>query len=84
MAAIGFAAAVLVSIFATGTVKAFFGPSYAQAASIVGLLSFSGALLGLVTVLLHYHLTRGNRLVATLCWPAILIVVIGTIIGIVR
>ena len=80
VAAIGFAAAVLVSIFATGTVKAFFGPSYAQAASIVGLLSFSGALLGLVTVLLHYHLTRGNRLVATLCWPAILIVVIGTII----
>ena len=80
VAAIGFAAAVLVSIFATGTVKAFFGPSYAQAASIVGLLSFSGALLGLVTVLLHYHLTRGNRLVATLCWPAILVVVIGTII----
>ncbi len=78
--AIGFAAAVLVSIFATGTVKAFFGPSYAQAASIVGLLSFSGALLGLVTVLLHYHLTRGNRLVATLCWPAIVVVVIGTII----
>ena len=31
-------------------------------------------------MLLHYHLTRGNRLVATLCWPAILIVVIGTII----
>ena len=80
VAATGFAAAVLVSIFATGTVKVFFGASYAEAATIVGLLSFSGALLGLVTVLLHYHLTRGNRLVATMCWPAILVVVVGTII----
>ena len=78
VAATGFAAAVLVSVFATGTVKAFFGASYAEAASVVGLLSFSGALLGLVMVLLHYHLTRGNRLVAAFCWPAILIVIIGT------
>jgi O-antigen/teichoic acid export membrane protein len=80
VAATGFAAAVLVSIFATGTVKVFFGADYAQAASIVGLLSFGGALLGLVTVLLHYHLIRGNRLVAAMCWPAILVVVVGTII----
>ena len=80
VAATGFAAAVLVSLFATGTVKAFFGASYAQAADVVGLLSFGGALLGLVTVLLHYHLTRGNRLVAAMCWPAILVVVVGTII----
>jgi O-antigen/teichoic acid export membrane protein len=78
VAATGFAAAVLVSVFATGTVKAFFGTNYAPAAGIVGLLSFSGALLGLVTVLLHYHLTRGNRMVAALCWPAVLVVVIGT------
>ncbi len=80
VAATGFAAAVLVSLFATGTVKAFFGANYAQAADIVGLLSFGGALLGLVTVLLHYHLTRGNRLVAAMCWPAVLVVVVGTII----
>ncbi len=80
VAATGFAAAVLVSLFATGTVKVFFGASYAQAADVVGLLSFGGALLGLVTVLLHYHLTRGNRLVAAMCWPAILVVVVGTII----
>ena len=78
VATMGFAAAVLVSVFATGTVKAFFGADYAAAASIVGLLSFSGALLGLVMVLLHYHLARGNRLVAALCWPAILVVIIGT------
>ena len=58
--------------------KSLFGASYAEAASVVGLLSFSGALLGLVMVLLHYHLTRGNRLVAAFCWPAILIVIIGT------
>jgi O-antigen/teichoic acid export membrane protein len=78
VATLGFAAAVLVSVFATGTVKAFFGADYAAAASIVGLLSFSGALLGLVMVLLHYHLARGNRLVAALCWPAILVVIVGT------
>ena len=78
VAAIGFAAAVLVSVFATGTVKAFFGASYAEAASIVGLLSFSGALLGLVMVLLPLPPDPGNRLVAAFCWPAILVVVIGT------
>jgi O-antigen/teichoic acid export membrane protein len=77
VAAIGFAAAVLVSVFATGTVKAFFGPNYVEAASIVGLLSFSGALLGLVTVLLNYHLTRGHQWVSAFCWPAILIVIVG-------
>ncbi len=77
VAAIGFAAAVLVSVFATGTVKAFFGANYVEAATIVGLLSFSGALLGLVTVLLHYHLTRGHQWVSAFCWPAILIVIVG-------
>jgi len=78
VAATGFTAAVLVCIFASGTIRVLFGPGYAAAASIVGLLSFSSALLGLVTVLLHYHLTRGNRLAASLCWPAILMVIVGT------
>ena len=76
----GSAAAVLVCVFASGTIDAFFGPRYAEAASVVGLLSFSSALLGLVTVLLHYHLNRGSRFTSSLCWPASLLAIIGTII----
>jgi len=74
----GFVAAVVVCVFAHGTVSALFGLRYAPAASVVGLLSFSSALLGLVTVLLHYHLNRGGRVTVNLCWPAMLIVIVGT------
>ena len=63
-----------------GRSKRSSGPAMPKRPTSSGLLSFSGALLGLVTVLLHYHLTRGNRLVAAMCWPAILVVVVGTII----
>jgi O-antigen/teichoic acid export membrane protein len=80
VAVTGFAAAVAVCVFASGTVRVFFGPSYAQAATVVGLLSFSSALLGLITVLLHYHLNRGSLLAASLCWPAAVVVIIGTTI----
>ncbi len=78
VAVTGFAAAVAVCVFASGTVRVFFGPSYAQAATVVGLLSFSSALLGLITVLLHYHLNRGSLLAASLCWPAAVVVIVGT------
>jgi hypothetical protein len=74
----GFIAAVVVCVFAHGTVRALFGLRYSPAASVVGLLSFSSALLGLVTVLLHYHLNRGGRVTVNLCWPAIVIVIVGT------
>jgi O-antigen/teichoic acid export membrane protein len=74
----GFVAAVVVCVFAQGTVRALFGLRYSPAASVVGLLSFSSALLGLVTVLLHYHLNRGGRVTVNLCWPAMLIVIVGT------
>jgi hypothetical protein len=74
----GFVAAVVVCVFAHGTVRALFGLRYSPAASVVGLLSFSSALLGLVTVLLHYHLNRGGRVTVNLCWPAMLIVILGT------
>ena len=74
----GFVAAVVVCVFAHGTVRALFGLRYSPAASVVGLLSFSSALLGLVTVLLHYHLNRGGRVTVNLCWPAIVIVIVGT------
>lgn len=80
VAAIGFAAAVTVCFLASGTVKAFFGPAYAGAASVVGLLSFSAALIGLITVLLHYHLSRGGRVTANLCWPGTLTAVVGAAI----
>jgi O-antigen/teichoic acid export membrane protein len=74
----GFVAAVVVCVFAHGTVRVLFGLRYSPAASVVGLLSFSSALLGLVTVLLHYHLNRGGRVTVNLCWPAIVIVIVGT------
>ncbi len=77
VAVTGFAAALVVTLLASQTVRALFGRPYAPAASIVGLLAFSGALLGLVTVLLHYHLSRGGRVTASLCWPGILVTIVG-------
>ncbi|HTW05865.1 MAG TPA: glycosyltransferase [Acidimicrobiales bacterium] len=80
VAVTGFAAAVAVSLLASWTVRELFGSGYAGAQSVVGLLSFSAALLGLVTVLLHYHLNRGGRLSPALCWPGIVVAVVGTAI----
>lgn len=78
VAVTGSAAAVAVSLLARPTVEAFFGRPYIGAASVVGLLSFASALLGLVRVLMHYHLNRGGRLTAGLCWPGIVMAVAGT------
>jgi len=80
VATTGFAAAVVVSLLASSTIRVLFGTPYSGAQRVVGLLSFSGALLGLVTVLLHYHLNRGGRLTSALCWPGVLIAVVGTAI----
>jgi O-antigen/teichoic acid export membrane protein len=76
----GFAAAVVVSVVASWAVKEVFGPGYGGSARVVGLLSFSAALLGLVTVLLHYHLNRGGRVSPVLCWPATVVAIVGTTI----
>lgn len=76
----GSVAAVAVSLLAHPTVEAFFGHRYAAAATVVGLLSFASAMMGLVTVLLHYHLSRGSRVTAGLCWPGIVIMVVGTVL----
>ena len=64
VAVTGFAAAVAVTLLASQTVKALFGQPYAQASASSASSAFSGALLGLVTVLLHYHLSRGGRITA--------------------
>jgi glycosyltransferase involved in cell wall biosynthesis len=78
VAVTGLAAALVVSVLASWAVKELFGPGYAGAESVVGLLSFSAALLGLVTVLLHYHLNRGGRLSPALCWPGTVVAIVGT------
>ena len=78
VAVTGFAAAVAVSLLASGTVGTLFGHQYKEASTVVGLLSFSAALLGLVTVLLHYHLFRGGRISAGMCWPGLIVAIAGT------
>jgi glycosyltransferase involved in cell wall biosynthesis len=80
VAVTGFAAAVAVSLFAPDTVSTLFGHQYVRAAGVVGLLAFSAALLGLVTVLLHYHLFRGGRITAGLCWPGVAVAIVGTFV----
>lgn len=80
VAAIGLVAAVSVSLLSRGTVRAFFGHAYGPASTVAGLLTFTGALTGLVMVLLHYHLSLRARFTANLCWPGIVISVVGTAI----
>jgi glycosyltransferase involved in cell wall biosynthesis/O-antigen/teichoic acid export membrane protein len=74
----GFAAAVAVSASATPLADGLFGDAYRPASAVVGLLSFGAAVLGLVNVLVHYHLNRGLRGVASLCWLGVVAVVAGT------
>ncbi|HTV12155.1 MAG TPA: glycosyltransferase [Acidimicrobiales bacterium] len=78
VAVTSFAAAVVVGLLASSTVKALFGAPYLAADQVVGLLSFAAALLGLVTVVLHYHVNRAARWTSLLCWPGVAVVVIGT------
>ena len=78
VAVTGSAAAVVVSLLARPAVDLVFGRAYSGAASVVGLLSFAAALLGLVTILVHYHLNQGGRVTAGLCWPGIAVAVAGT------
>lgn len=78
VAVTGSAAALVVSAWAGPVVVGLFGAPYRPAGAVVGLLSFAAALLGLVTVLVHYHLGRGLRLSAVLSWPAVAAVVVGT------
>jgi len=78
VAVTGFAAALAVSLLARPAVHALFGNGYGNAAEVVGLLSFASALLGLALVLLHYHLNRASRLTSSLCWPGVLVAVVGT------
>ena len=74
----GFAAALAVAAWAGPVVQGLFGVSYRPAGAVVGLLSFAAALLGLVTVLVHYHLGRGYKATAVLSWLGAAVVVIGT------
>jgi glycosyltransferase involved in cell wall biosynthesis/O-antigen/teichoic acid export membrane protein len=78
VSATGLAAAIVVWLLASGTISTFFGSRYSPAADVVGLLGFAGALLGLVTVLLHYHLSREVHIPASMCWPGFIVVVVGT------
>jgi glycosyltransferase involved in cell wall biosynthesis/O-antigen/teichoic acid export membrane protein len=78
VAVTGFLAAALVSGFATPLVEGLFGDSYGPAARVVGLLGFVAALLGLLAVLVHYHLNRGLKRVASLGWVGAVAVVAGT------
>lgn len=74
----GFAAALAVAAWAGPVVQGLFGVSYRPAGAVVGLLSFAAALLGLVTVLVHYHLGRGYKATAVLSWLGAAVVVVGT------
>ena len=74
----GFAAALAVAAWAGPVVQGFFGVLYRPAGAVVGLLSFAAALLGLVTVLVRYHLGRGYKATAVLSWMGAAVVVVGT------
>jgi glycosyltransferase involved in cell wall biosynthesis/O-antigen/teichoic acid export membrane protein len=78
VALVGFFGATTVWVLASRTVSMVFARPYLAAGSVVGLLTFSGALLGLVAVLLRYHLGEGLRLPSSLCWAGVVVVLVGT------
>ena len=77
VAGVGLAAATAVGFFAGPLVTGLFDASYRPGASVVGLLTFVSALLGLVTVLVHYDLAQGWRHVPNLTWAGVVVSVAG-------
>ncbi len=77
VAAVGLAAATAVAFFAEPLVTDLFDTSYRPSAGVVGLLTFASALLGLVTVLVHYDLAQGWRLVPNMTWAGVVASVAG-------
>jgi hypothetical protein len=74
---VGLTAALGLSIWAAPAVAHLFDPLYRPSASVVGLLAFSSAMLGLVGVLLHYDLARGWQGLANLAWSGVVALVVG-------
>ena len=77
VAGVGLAAATAVAFFAEPLVTDLFDTSYRPSAGVVGLLTFASAVLGLVTVFVHYDLAQGWRLVPNMTWAGVVVSVAG-------
>lgn len=61
---LGTAAALFIIAFPTLVVRVLFGSHYAASAAVVGVLSISADVMGLITLLVYYHLARKSPLSA--------------------
>ncbi len=61
---LGTASALFITAFPNLVVSVLFGDHYAASASVVGVLSMSADIMGLITLLVYYHLARKSSLSA--------------------
>ena len=73
VAAIGFAAFVVLAGMARVVVDMLFGPSYARAASVVGIIALSAVLLGIISLLTYFHVARRSA-AALYSWAGVALV----------
>jgi glycosyltransferase involved in cell wall biosynthesis/O-antigen/teichoic acid export membrane protein len=73
----GLVAVLVVSLWSGPLVRGLFGASYQPGHRVVGLLSIAAAVLSLVSILVHYHLSRGSRAAACSGWLGALAAVAG-------
>lgn len=68
--AAGIVAAGAIALMPSIPIRVLYGEGYQGAASIVGLTAFSGAGLGVVNILMHYHIAR-QSIMSLLPWVAV-------------
>ena len=76
---LGSAVTAVLALFPELVVTTLFGERYRAAAPFLGLLAVGSLALGLVNVLLHFHLASGRRIAPTSSWLGVVVVAVGAL-----
>lgn len=78
VAVLGGAVFVATSLFPNTVMAVLFGPRFVGAPALLRVLTLSSAMLGLVSVLLHYHLAGRRYLTAGIPWAVVAAIAAGS------
>lgn len=74
---VGAASIIALDTASTFVVSLVYGDGYDLAANLVGILAIGAAALGIVFVLMHFHLARRSRMAASFSWISVIACVAG-------
>jgi O-antigen/teichoic acid export membrane protein len=75
--AVGILVAAVIVVAPSFVIGTLFGKAYGASSGVAGLLALSAALLGLVGVLMHFHLAARSRTAASLSWLGVVFIIIA-------